>query len=98
MKQLAPPPDAKRDPASQEMVRAWVVKQGLQCSLNVGVFGENEAVMWGILLSDIARHVANALQDSKGVAADDTLRSIANSFNFEMQTPTAEVRGEFRKQ
>ncbi len=80
------------------MVRAWVVKQGLHCSLNVGVFGEKEAVIWGILLSDIARHVANALQDSRGVPMNESLHAIADSFNFEMQTPTAEVRGEFRKQ
>ena len=98
MNPLAPPPNANEDPNAQEMVRAWVVNQGLHCSLNVGLFGDNEQIMWGILLSDIARHVANAMEKSQGTPAPETLRAIAESFNFELRTPTADTDGGFTEQ
>ena len=52
-------------------------------------------MVWGILLSDVARHVANALSGEKGLAAEQTLRQIRASFNYEMDSPTAEAKGEF---
>lgn len=95
MNALNPPPAARRSQESIEMVRAWIVDSELMCSLNVGVFGENETITWGILLSDIARHIANALEESEGIPHERTLEAIVQSFNFEVRKTDSEANGTF---
>jgi hypothetical protein len=93
---LPVPPLATQDPKSQEMVRAWVANGGLHCSLNIGVFGkDNELIGWGILLSDIARHVGDALKQQAGADPDAVVRAIQVTFNRELQSPTANTQGSF---
>ena len=94
MNELAPPPKAKDNPQAIELVRAWIVDNGLQCSLNIGGFGEHELTTWGILLSDVARHVANAHQQLNGSDAATNLKTIAVHFNQEIDSPTAPATGE----
>src|SRR5688572_24543595 len=89
------PPAAAQDASSQEMVRAWIADGGLHCSINVGAFGENELIGWGILLSDIARHVGDALQQQSGVDSQDVIRAIQSTFNAELQSPTGSTQGAF---
>jgi hypothetical protein len=50
---------------------------------------------WGILLSDIARHFADALYQSKHADKDQTLSKIREVFNSELNGPTAETQGKF---
>ncbi len=97
MKELPVPPHAKSDPKSVEVLRAWIVNDGLQCTLTPGAFGENELIVWGILLSDVANHVADALQKAQGRDREETLKAIQQHFNSEMDSPTEETGGEFRK-
>jgi hypothetical protein len=87
MNELAPPPKAKDNPTAVELVRAWIVDNGLQCSLNIGGFGEHE-------LTDVARHVANAHQQLNGSDASQNLKTIAVHFNQEIEAPTAPATGE----
>ena len=89
------PPGAMTDPESREMIRAWVAHQGLHCSLNLGAWGENETIGWGILLSDVARHVADALFKEKRIPQAATLAEIRRVFDDELDTPSAETSGEF---
>jgi Domain of unknown function (DUF5076) len=91
---LNPPPSTRSAKQAEELVRAWIVDGDLECSLNVGVFGEDETITWGILRSDIARHVANALEQVQGKSREQVLREIAASFNYEMKTPTADASGD----
>ena len=42
------PPGALEDPDSRELVRAWVANNALHCSLNLGNWGEDEAIGWGV--------------------------------------------------
>lgn len=95
--ELAIPPSARTDGSGRELVRAWSAHGGLQCSLNVGSAGENETIFWGILLSDIARHAANALLEQKSWDRDKTLREIQRVFNEELDAPTADTSGDFLK-
>jgi hypothetical protein len=94
-KQLPIPPEAKTDPASAELLRAWVANNGLHCTMNLGCWGDDEAVVWGILLSDVARHVADALEKDRGLVNADTIGKIRAHFNHELDAPTAETRGDF---
>jgi len=94
--ELQVPPTATSDPNACELVRAWAAHGGLQCSLDVDVFPEEHAqIGWGILLSDIARHVADALYQIKHIDRNQTLSEIRAVFNSELNSPTAETQGKF---
>ena len=94
--ELPVPPDANSDRNACELVRAWAAHGGLQCSLDVDVFPEEHALIgWGILLSDIARHVADALYERKNIDRSQTLSEIRAVFNSELNSPTAGTQGQF---
>lgn len=99
MKELVIPPPANRDPDSIEMIRAWIAEEGLHCTLNVGLYKgdgkHDEAKVWGMLLSDVVRHVANALQERYGDDPEVTIRTLVRSFAKELQLPTSEADGYF---
>jgi len=93
--ELAIPPGALEDPHSREMLRAWIAKGGLHCSLQIGAWKDKEAIAWGIVLSDAARHVADALAKEKGISREETLAAIRESFDREMESPTSDTEGTF---
>lgn len=96
--ELLIPPAVTGDPRAQEMLRAWIAHQDLHCSLQVGVWGgdeEKEMLGWGILLTDVVRHVADALYREKGLEKEATVYRIRQVFNAELDFPTAEPTGDF---
>jgi len=98
MIELVIPPAAQRDADSLELMRAWVAEKGLHCSLKIGVYedqGIPEALAWGTILADAARHIANALTSSNGKDTNETLREIRRHFEAELDSPTSEMRGGF---
>jgi hypothetical protein len=78
-----------------ELLRAWVIDGNLHCQLNIGPADEDAAVVFAILLSDVARHVADAMQRMQGVPVAETLIKLRQHFNAELNTPTAEAKGGF---
>ncbi len=95
LNELAVPPAAHAAPDATELVRAWVANKGLHCSLRPGVFGDDEVIMWGILLSDMAWHIAAALEQMQGKPKQEILATIREHFDFEIDSPTAEASGGF---
>lgn len=94
--ELPVPPNVPSDPNACELVRAWAAHGGLQCSLDVEAFPEEHALIgWGILLSDLARHVADALYQSRHIDRSQTLSEIRAVFNSELNVPTAATQGKF---
>ena len=94
--ELSVPPGAVKDKQACELVRAWIAHGGLHCSLNVSAWDdEHAAIGWGILLTDIVRHVANALHESKNWDRDETIDKIRSVFNAELNSPAAEAKGKF---
>ena len=90
------PPGARSDKQASELIRAWAAHGGLQCSLNVDAWsGDQTTIGWGILLSDIARHVSNALHERPGLDRAQTLTQIQKVFNSELESPTADANGNF---
>ena len=59
-KYLDIPPAASRDKASFEVLRVWIAEQGQHVSLRSGAWEDPFA--WGIVLADLARHIALAHQ------------------------------------
>lgn len=98
-KPLMLPPAAETDDNAVEMVRGWIAEGGLHCVLNVGHWHKSSVVdeprAWGIMLADIARHIANALQDVTGLDRRESLRLVAQSFNSEVADPTSAHDGQW---
>lgn len=70
MRTLVIPPAAQRDNDSVQMLSAWIAENGLHCTMNVGIWhaqGRREARAWGILLADVIRHLANAIEEQQGL-------------------------------
>ena len=93
MNQLPIPPDAISDAESAEIVRAWIVNGGLQCSLKIGIW--EDVRCWGILLADIAKYVADAREKEGGFDRHETIDLIKAMFNDEIDNPTCESEGDY---
>ncbi len=87
------PAAAQRDKASFEVLRVWIAEQGQHVSIRSGAWEDPFA--WGIVLADLARHIALAheMQDSK-VDKDAFLERLLEGFQAEIDNPTDEPEGE----
>ena len=92
------PPAALRDTNSVEMARIWIAEQGLHCSLKIGMYAEQDGLTetraWGIILADIAGHVADALSADGLAGKAELLEAIIDSFNDEVSAPSSGRTGE----
>jgi hypothetical protein len=93
--QLPVPPSARSDKNAREMLRAWAAHEGLHSSLNVDSWGLEERTVWGIILTDLVRHVADVLSEAKGWDQAETVQEIWRVFNAELDKPTADPSGKF---
>ena len=91
------PEAAIDDPKSREMIRVWVADKGLHCVINVRSWGNDvdEPAAWAVVLADVARHVANALEEQGGRDAREVALEIRDMFNSEMDHPTSKMKGSF---
>lgn len=88
--ELKIPDAAKADPEAVEILRIWLSGGSQHVSLKTGVWDDPAA--WGLMLADVARHVANAYA-TDGADREETLRRAVHGFNIEMDSPTDEPRG-----
>jgi hypothetical protein len=94
--ELQVPPNVAAHSNAAELIRAWASGGGLVCSLNPTAWPKDQApIAWGILLSDVARHVADALQQSYGLDRPAVLDRLRGVFDAELDRPTAETKGKF---
>jgi hypothetical protein len=84
--ELSPPPNADGDPNAGEVVRAWSIKGGLEVSLNPLAF-QNMGI-WGLLLVDVARHVARACEQEGKGSFDENFELIRQTIEAEFDMPT----------
>ena len=82
-------PLPKNNFTATEVVRAWADKKAY-IALRKDVWADY--AMWGILLVDIARHVANAHKSDKH-SAESILSRIKQGFDAEWDTPR-ETKGQ----
>jgi hypothetical protein len=94
--ELPVPTNVSSDKNASELIRAWAAQGGLVCSLNPGAWPKDQApVAWGILLSDVARHVADALHQAHGFRQDSVLAQLRDVFDKELDQLSAETTGNF---
>jgi uncharacterized protein DUF5076 len=98
MRVLVIPPAAQRDENAIQMLSVWIAEQGMHCTLNVGMWheaGRNEPNAWGVLLADVVRHVGNAIQEERGLPAEETTQAIVAALLSELESPTSNATGNF---
>ena len=92
-KHLDLPPAATRDNASFEVLRVWIANQAQHVSIRSGAWEDPFA--WGIVLADLARHIALAHQlQNEGTDTDAFLQRLLEGFQAEIDNPTDEPEGE----
>lgn len=79
--ELPVPGSVAKDPNSLEIARVWIAEKRQQVSLRVGVWPDPAA--WGILLADLARHVASSYRQESGLDELKTLERIKAGFEAE---------------
>jgi hypothetical protein len=50
---------------------------------------------WGLLLADVTRHIANAMQERFGDPPERTRAEIVRAMLVELEMPTTEAKGQF---
>ena len=87
------PAAAQRDKASFEVMRVFIAEQGQHVSIQSGAWEDPFA--WGIVLADLARHIAHAhqMQNSK-VDPEAFMERLLEGFQAEIDNPTDEPEGE----
>ena len=84
------------DPKAFELARLWIVAGGGQhVSLTTNIVGDHKA--WGVLLVNLAKHVANAYQQARGTDPTQTLSGIKAAFDAEWANPATKPVGELAK-
>ena len=78
-------PAAPEGEQTVELLRAWVVGQELHCSLAADAFPD--AGTWGVVLADLARHLARARKDRDGQDEAATLQAVRAAFEAELLAP-----------
>lgn len=93
IRELYIPPDAEGDENATEMIRVWLAHEDVHVSLLLGMWEDaddcdiDEREVWGNLLADVARHIANGMKQSHAWEHLDTLKKIKKAFleNLELQ-------------
>ena len=92
-KNLSIPPAAQRDKASFEVLRVWIAEQSQHVSIRSGAWEDPFA--WGIVLADLARHVALAHEIQNDSSDKEAfLERLLEGFHAEIENPTDEPEGE----
>jgi uncharacterized protein DUF5076 len=90
--ELAAPPAAAADARSFEIARLWVADQAQHVALRTDVWPDPAA--WGVVLAELARHVALAYQRRDGHDLEDALERLLAGFHAEIEGPSNLSTGE----
>ena len=89
IEKLEPPHTVYNADQAVEVARIWIVDHGQHVSISSNLFKEPAA--WGLMLVDLAKHVANAYAQ-QGWDRTEVLKSILHGFEIERDFPTDEPR------
>ena len=89
--QLPIPLAAQADDAAVELARIWAASGRQHVSLTTGIW--EDAAAWGIMLVDLARHIADAYAHAQHRSRSEVLARIREGFDAEWQRPSDEPEG-----
>lgn len=85
--ELPVPPTACRNNEAMELARIWIAEGQQEFVLESKVW--DDAAAWGLLLVDLARHVArHYASTSDNKSKDSVLKRIKEGFDAEWEHPT----------
>ena len=90
-KELPIPPVARESSGAIEVARVWVAKKAQHVSLATGLWKDPAA--WGVMLVDLAKHVANAYHETTGQGPSEALARIKEGFDAEWAAATDDPEG-----
>ncbi|MDR3402588.1 MAG: DUF5076 domain-containing protein [Chthoniobacter sp.] len=74
------------DPKAIEIARIWAAHGGQHVHIRTGIW--SDAGNWGIMLSDFAKHIANAYEEDGRGDYFEVLARIRQVFDAEWDAPT----------
>lgn len=86
--ELPIPRDAESDSKAMELLRVWAAHGSQHVSLATNVWDDPAA--WGIMLVDLAKHIALAYGETTERNCAETLARIKEGFDAEWETATDE--------
>ena len=92
--ELQKPDAASSDSNSLEVLRVWVAKGDQHVVLRTDVWQDPAA--WGIMLIDLAKHIANAYEQAGGPDRAEALNRIKAGMDAEFAAPTDEPLGRIK--
>ncbi len=87
--ELPVPPTLDQAERGMEMARVWIVDGHQHVVLSPNLWPDPAA--WGLMLVDIARHVATAYQLQKDQDRTEVLQRIREAFDAEWSHPTGKA-------
>jgi hypothetical protein len=88
--ELLIPEAARKDSQAVEILRIWIAGGSQHVSLKTEVWQDPAA--WGLMLADLAKHVANAYA-ADGMDRAEALRRVYQGLQVKMDSPTDEPTG-----
>lgn len=82
---LAVPPTVAADASTSEILRVWTSDKGEQVTLRVDLFAP---AAWGLVLVDVAKHVAHAYARRGGMTANQAFSEVLSGFIAEIGQAT----------
>jgi hypothetical protein len=94
-RQLPIPGPAREDSRALELLRVWAAGGKQHVSLATGIW--DDAANWGIMLVDLAKHIANSYQQTTRTPHSVALRRLKEGFDAEWGTATDEPTGQIQE-
>jgi hypothetical protein len=91
--ELPMPPLAAAAARAAEVARVWIADGKQHVTLNALAW--NDPAAWGLLLADLAKHVASAYQQAEDRDYSEVLGRIKDSFDMEWNHATDSPTGSF---
>jgi hypothetical protein len=89
--QIASPKEIIGDEKAREVLTVWLRSDGSNTTI-IKPDTWDDAAAWGLLLADVARHIANAMV-VKGGSHDEILARVRLGFEVELGDPTDQPTG-----
>jgi hypothetical protein len=83
---LPVPPEVERATNAVELARVWASDGAQYVALATGIW--NDPGAWGVMIVDLARHVAASYERSAGRRREEVLKRIRAAMDAEWSTPT----------
>jgi hypothetical protein len=89
--ELPIPPEVTGDKHARELIRVWAAHGKLHVSIATSVW--DDPFKWGMMLVDLAKHVANAYHKTSNMPVVTTLERLREGLDAEWEDATDEPTG-----